>query len=306
VNKFFNLVAGEQAGEKTLNIQVHGVIDGGWLDEDTSSAEIAAALAEHQDAKRIDVHINSVGGSLFGGVALYNLLQAHPAEVTSYVDGLAASAASLIAMAGKTVMGRGAMLMIHNPMAIAMGDAREMRRMAADLDKARDALLAIYKAKTGKDSTDLKSMLDAETFLTAEQAVRQGFADEIAGGHLQGIALVHELAVLAAVGDGMIGTPGIVAAVTGKRIRVISLRIKAAAASSAPVAYYWRSGVGGTAIDGGASNTIPLDKTGAAGSGGETLQEAKLGWFQTGVGEALVLNLSAAQAVTGSITYVEV
>ena len=110
----------------------------------------------------------------------------------------------------------------------------------------------------------------------------------------------------ATIAESTSGDRTIVAGVTGKRVRVISLRIKAAAASSAPVAYYWRSGVGGTAIDGGASNTIPLDKTGAAGSGGETLQEAKLGWFQTGVGEALVLNLSAAQAVTGSITYVEV
>lgn len=184
--KIWNLNASQGAdGGKIVDVQIHGVIDGGWLDDSsTSTAEIANALAEHQDAKKVNTHINSVGGSLFGGVALFNVLQAlheKGVEVTSYVDGLAASAASLIAMAGKTVMGQGAMLMIHNPMAIAMGDAADLRRTAAVLDKARDSLLAIYKAKTGKDSTTLKAMLDAETWLGADQAMRQGFADEIAG-----------------------------------------------------------------------------------------------------------------------------
>lgn len=182
--KIWNLNASQEAdGAKIVDVQIHGVIDGGWLDDQsTSTAEIAKALAEHQDAKKINVHINSVGGSLFGGVALYNILQAHPGEVTSYVDGLAASAASLIAMAGKTVMGRGAMLMIHNPLAMAMGDAADLRRTAAVLDKARDALLEIYKAKTGKNGTELKAMLDAETWLGADQAKRQGFANEVADG----------------------------------------------------------------------------------------------------------------------------
>jgi ATP-dependent Clp protease protease subunit len=152
--KIWNLNVSQTTPAKGADVQIHGVIDGGWLDDQsTSTAEIAKALAEHQDAKHINVRINSVGGSLFGGVALYNLLEAHGADVTSYVDGLAASAASIIAMAGKTVMGRGAMLMIHNPLAVAVGDAAELRKTAAVLDKARDSLLAIYKAKTGKDGT---------------------------------------------------------------------------------------------------------------------------------------------------------
>jgi ATP-dependent Clp protease protease subunit len=186
--KIWNLTAKtDEGGAKCLDVQIHGVIDGGWFDDESvSTAEIAAALADHQDAKAINVHINSIGGSLFGGVALYNVLNAHPAEVTCYVDGLAASAASLIAMAGKTVMGRGSMLMIHNPMAMAMGDAKELRRQAADLDKAQASLVAIYKAKTGKDVTAIKAMLDAETFMTAEQAVRNGFADELAADAADG------------------------------------------------------------------------------------------------------------------------
>jgi ATP-dependent Clp protease protease subunit len=182
--KIWNIaVSQKDGGAKHLDLQIHGVIDGGWMDDSsTSTAEIAKALAEHPDAATIDQHINSVGGSLFGGIALYNILEAHPAKVTSYVDGLAASAASIIAMAGKTVMGRGAMMMIHNPWAGVAGDAQELRKAAAFLDKARDGLVSVYKAKTGKDSTSLKAMLDATTFLTAEEALRKGFADEIASG----------------------------------------------------------------------------------------------------------------------------
>jgi ATP-dependent protease ClpP protease subunit len=184
VTKFWNLaVSAEDDGAKVLDVHIVGVIDGGWLDESsTSTAEIAKALAEHKDAKKINVRINSVGGSAFGGIALYNILQAHGAEVTSYVDGLAMSAASIVAMAGRTVMGRGAMLMIHNPWLLVAGDARELRQAAAVLDKVRDSLLAVYKAKTGKDGTALKAMLDAETWMTAEQALRQGFADAIVDG----------------------------------------------------------------------------------------------------------------------------
>lgn len=192
--KIWNLNASMGAdGGKIVDVQIHGVIDGGWLDDSSvSTAEIAQALAEHQDAKKINVHINSVGGSLFGGVALYNILNAHPGEVTSYVDGLAASAASVIAMAGKTVMGRGAMLMVHNPLAMAYGDAADLRRTAAVLDKARDSLLSIYKAKTGKDGQALKAMLDAETWMGADQALRQGFANEIADGADQVVADLGE------------------------------------------------------------------------------------------------------------------
>jgi ATP-dependent Clp protease protease subunit len=133
-------------------VQIHGTIDGGWLDDDsTSTAEIAKALAEHPDAKKIETHINSLGGSLFGGIALYNILEAHGAEVTSYVDGIAASAASIIAMAGKTVMGRGAMLMIHNPINIAVGDAAELRRRRC---RARQGARCASRGLQGEDGQE--------------------------------------------------------------------------------------------------------------------------------------------------------
>jgi hypothetical protein len=118
-----------------------------------------------------------------------------------------------------------------------------------------------------------------------------------------GTALVPKFAAIAAASSG---DNTIIAAVSSKKIRVLAFRLKAAAASSATVACYWRNGAGGSALEGGASNTTPLDKTGAAGAGGETAQFNPVGWFETSANTALVLNLSAAQAVTGSITYVEV
>ncbi len=178
--KIFNMLPSTNAGgEKTLDINVFGVIAQGFADT-VDAGVIAASLFEHRDAKAITVHINSIGGDAFDGVAIYNLLKSHGAPVTSIVEGMAASAASIIAMAGKTVMGAGAMMMIHNPWTVAMGDATELRRIAADLDKSRDSLVAIYQAKTGKSGQDLRAMLNAETLMTAEQAKRNGFADEIA------------------------------------------------------------------------------------------------------------------------------
>lgn len=168
-----------EAGEKELDVLVYGVIAKGWSDT-VDAAVIAKELAANRDAKAITVHINSMGGDMFDGIAIHNLLKGHGAPVTSIVEGWAASAASIIAMTGKTVMGSGAMMLIHNPWTIVMGDATELRRVAADLDKARDSLVAIYKAKTGKDGAELRSLLAAETLMTAEQAKRQGFADEIA------------------------------------------------------------------------------------------------------------------------------
>lgn len=172
-------------GSKHLDLQLRGVIDGGWLDEESvSTAKISALVNEHLDAKTITCRINSIGGSMFGGIALHNVLAQHPAEVTCIVEGLAASAASLIAMAGKLVMGKGAMLMVHSPLAGVMGNARELRQMADLLDKAQEGLCAIYESKTGKSRDEISALLNAETWMTAEEAVASGFADEVAeAGH---------------------------------------------------------------------------------------------------------------------------
>ncbi len=166
-------------GSKHLDIQMHGYIDDGWSDDGIDSADVVSELNQHLDAKTVQVRINSGGGSAFGGVAMYNALQAHPGEVTCCVEGLAASAASLVAMAGKTVMGKGAMMMIHPPLTVAMGNAEQFRKTADVLDKVQDALAEIYKSKTGKSLDEINDLLDAETWMNGDEAVAAGFADEV-------------------------------------------------------------------------------------------------------------------------------
>lgn len=133
-------------------------------------------------AQRIDLHINSPGGSVFDGVAIFNALRNHPAKVTTFIDGIAASIASIIALAGDQVtMAGNALYMIHNPWGFAQGDSAEMRKMADMLDKVRETLLVTYREKTGKDDEELTALLDAETWMTADEALAHGFIDEVTG-----------------------------------------------------------------------------------------------------------------------------
>lgn len=117
---------------------------------------------------------------MFAGQAIHSMLKRHPANVTVHVDGLAASIASVIAMAGDQVlMPRNAMMMIHNPWTWGVGNADDLRKMADDLDQIRESLIAAYQDKTGMDRDELVNLMDAETWLTADEAVQYGFADEI-------------------------------------------------------------------------------------------------------------------------------
>lgn len=132
-------------------------------------------------ARQIDLHINSPGGVVFDGITIYNLLKQHPATITTYIDGLAASIASVIALAGDTVvMAANAMYMIHNPFGMAYGNAKELRAYADVLEKVGGSMLSAYKAKTGMDEAELLVLLDAETWMTAAEAKEHGFVDEIA------------------------------------------------------------------------------------------------------------------------------
>lgn len=129
----------------------------------------------------LDVHLNSPGGEVFDGVAIYQALKDHPGTVTVTVDSLAASAASFIAMAGDTIiMGRNAMMMIHNASGIAMGTASELRAYADLLDRVTSNIADVYAQKTGKPaSTWLGAMAD-ETWYSAQEAVDAGLADMVA------------------------------------------------------------------------------------------------------------------------------
>lgn len=131
--------------------------------------------------KQINLHIHSPGGDVFDGIAIYNLLKNHPANVTVYIDGLAASMASVIAMAGnEVIMPENAMMMIHKPWGIQGGDAEDMRKYADLLDKVENTLIPAYANKTGKTPEELAGMLSAETWLNGKECVEQGFADKLA------------------------------------------------------------------------------------------------------------------------------
>lgn len=151
-----------------------------WWGDEVTPKQFNEDLAALGDIKSLKLRINSPGGDVFAAAAIHNALKNHPATVTAYVDGLAASAASVVAMAGdKVVMPKTAMMMIHNPSMIAWGDAREMRDAAEILDKVRDTIIAAYEAKTGLDRAKLINLMNSETWMTANEAEEMGFADEV-------------------------------------------------------------------------------------------------------------------------------
>lgn len=147
-----------------------------------SAASFAQDLKDcGNNLKQINLHIHSPGGDVFDGIAIYNLLKNHPANVTVYIDGLAASMASVIAMAGnEIIMPENAMMMIHKPWGIQGGDAEDMRKYADLLDKVENTLIPAYANKTGKTPEELAEMLSAETWLNGKECVEQGFADKLA------------------------------------------------------------------------------------------------------------------------------
>lgn len=146
-----------------------------------TAKSVADALKPFAGARQINVRINSPGGDVFDGNAIYNLLKSHPANVTVYVDGLAASIASVIAMAGnKIVMAQNAMMMIHDPWTIAVGGADDMRKSAEVMDKIKTTLVSAYRDKSGLNESEIATIMADETWFTAEEAVAMGFADEVA------------------------------------------------------------------------------------------------------------------------------
>ena len=160
-------------------ISIHAAI-GSW---NVSAYDFLAQL-KTVDAKQITLTMNSPGGSVIDGIAIYNGLRNHAqrtgAQITVKVLGIVASIASIIAMAGdKIVMPKNTFMMVHSPSAGLYANAVEMRDMADLLDKFESSLIATYVARTGKTSEEIKTLLDAETLMTADEAVAMGFADEV-------------------------------------------------------------------------------------------------------------------------------
>lgn len=148
-----------------------------WTGEGVTAKRIAGALRAI-GKKPVTVSINSPGGDMFEGLAIYNLLRDHPAEVTVRIMGLAASAASVIAMAGDRIeMGLGSFLMIHNSWGVVIGNQDDMREAVEVFSEFDAAMADIYAARTGLDAEEVSQMMSAETWLRAESAIESGFAD---------------------------------------------------------------------------------------------------------------------------------
>lgn len=153
---------------------------GGW--DGVQAGDFVQAL-NALDVKHINLRINSPGGSVFDGRAMATAIKAHPASVTAYVDGIAASAASWIAIAADSVvMADGSFLMIHNAQAGVLGDRHSMLDMAGVLEQLDNSFISDYAAKTGKTATEIGAWMDAETWFSAQQAVDLGFADKVETG----------------------------------------------------------------------------------------------------------------------------
>lgn len=152
---------------------------GGWgFEESFSARDVVAALAQLK-GKDVAVRLNSGGGIADEGVAIYNSLVNHTGDVTVYVDGTAASAASIIAMAGsKVIMRTGSVMMIHDPLMLAMGNAKDMEKAKAALDAIADSMADIYAAKTGRKPEDIRAEMREELWLTPSEAKAKGFADD--------------------------------------------------------------------------------------------------------------------------------
>lgn len=178
---------------KDLNLYIYGDVEaehwvGNWFDghaeeSETSANHFREVLAQFPGVTQINVYINSYGGSVFEGTAIYNQLRRHPAHKTVFVDGFACSIASVIAMAGdEIVMPRNTLMMIHNMWLRAVGNAEELRKAADDLDVINAAGRAAYLLKAGDklDESRLEEMMDAETWLTAAQCIELGLADRFA------------------------------------------------------------------------------------------------------------------------------
>lgn len=167
-------------GNATAEIYLYDQVGQNFWGDGISAKQFAEDLKALGRLERINLRINSPGGDLFDGLAIYNELARHPARVEVDVDGLAASIASIIAMAGNEIrMADNAMMMIHDPQWLAIGNSVEMRRCAEILDQTKESLVNTYAKVTSLDNGEISELMTAETWFTARQAVESGFAHRV-------------------------------------------------------------------------------------------------------------------------------
>lgn len=167
----------EPSAERVL--ELYGTIaEESWFDDDITPAMFKEEL--FAGSGPITIWINSPGGDVFAAAQIYNMLMDYPHDVTVKIDALAASAASVIAMAGtKVLMSPVAMIMVHNPTTIAIGDSDEMQKAIDMLSEVKESIMNAYEIKTGISRHKISQLMDAETWMNAKEAVKLGFADEI-------------------------------------------------------------------------------------------------------------------------------
>lgn len=202
MNKSVYLIK-QSVNPNTLDLYIYDYVEGDsydwWTDEkiesQTSANYIQKQLEEAKDTTQINIYINSYGGEVKEGLAIYNQLKRHPSQKTVYIDGFACSIASVIAMAGdKVIMGTNTLMMIHHASMGAWGNSEELRKAANDLEVIDKASCSSYIAKAGDKLSEetLNQLLDNQTWLNAEQCLQYGLCDEIAGKETENISKAQQ------------------------------------------------------------------------------------------------------------------
>lgn len=176
--KFWNFKAlDDKTGELTLYGEIANET---WWGDEITPKEFKADLDALGDINTLNIYINSSGGDVFAGQAIHSMLKRHKAHKNVYIDGLAASIASVVVMAGDTIfMPKNAMMMIHNPWTWGIGNAAEFRKLAEDLDKIRESLIAAYEGHSALTRDEIIEIMDSETWLTADECLEYGFCDVV-------------------------------------------------------------------------------------------------------------------------------
>ena len=177
MKKFWNWARDDNSSVRTLYLD--GVIaEESWFDDDVTPKAFKADLTSGEGD--IVIWLNSPGGDCTAASQIYTMLMDYKGKVTVKIDGIAASAASVIAMAGTTVlMAPTALMMVHNPLTVAIGDSEEMQKAIAMLSEVKESIINAYEIKTGQSRAKLSHLMDAETWLNAKKAIELGFADGI-------------------------------------------------------------------------------------------------------------------------------
>lgn len=192
--KFWNVMKNEE--EKSAELILYGSIGSDEYWDDISDKAFKQDIENLGDVENITLHINSPGGSVFSAVAIANTLKNHKAKVTANIDGLAASAATIITSACDTVrMPKNALFMIHNPITFAYGNNQEMQKTVKMLDKVKNSIIETYLNKTKTDKETLSELMDNETWMNAEEAKEYGFIDEILDENVEKEVIENKLII---------------------------------------------------------------------------------------------------------------